>query len=223
MSLCPLEVLDGLPRNWIKSTVFKCRIPRPWVRLNRPNPVAKKSCDINVAKGVICVYLMTKRVEGWEFEFHDPFGECLKERMIKLTWTKFSLCLRMSVVFTKGACTPATCSNLMVSFDTFIYSCLFVCLFVWFYGVRASQWAMASSSTRFLYHTQRHTTVDRTALDKWSASLRDLYLTTHNTHNRETSMPPAGFEPTISAAERPQTYTLDRTVTGAGLFIVGFI
>ena len=29
-------------------------------------------------------------------------------------------------------------------------------------------------------------------------------------------MPPVGFEPTISAGERPQTYTLDRTVTGTG-------
>jgi len=31
----------------------------------------------------------------------------------------------------------------------------------------------------------------------------DLYLTTHNTHNRQTSMSPVGFEPTISAGERP--------------------
>ena len=29
-------------------------------------------------------------------------------------------------------------------------------------------------------------------------------------------MPPVGFEPTISAGERPQTYTLDRTSTGIG-------
>jgi hypothetical protein len=29
-------------------------------------------------------------------------------------------------------------------------------------------------------------------------------------------MPPVGFEPTISAAERLHTYTLDRTVTGIG-------
>jgi len=27
-------------------------------------------------------------------------------------------------------------------------------------------------------------------------------------------MPPAGFDPTISAGERPQTYTLDRAATG---------
>ena len=29
-------------------------------------------------------------------------------------------------------------------------------------------------------------------------------------------MPPVGFEPTISAGERPQTYALDRAATGAG-------
>jgi len=32
-------------------------------------------------------------------------------------------------------------------------------------------------------------------------------------------MPPVGFEPTISAGERPQTYTLDRAATGTGIFI----
>jgi hypothetical protein len=29
-------------------------------------------------------------------------------------------------------------------------------------------------------------------------------------------MPPAGFEPTISAGERPQTFALDRAVTETG-------
>jgi len=28
-------------------------------------------------------------------------------------------------------------------------------------------------------------------------------MTTHNNHNRQTSMPPVEFEPTISAGERP--------------------
>ena len=41
-------------------------------------------------------------------------------------------------------------------------------------------------------------------------------LTTHNTHNRQTSTPPVGFEPTISAGEQPQTYALDRAATGTG-------
>jgi hypothetical protein len=64
--------------------------------------------------------------------------------------------------------------------------------------------------------TLRHTTVGRTPLDELSAHRRDVYLTTLNNHNRETSMPPVGFEPTISAGEQPQTYALDRTATGTG-------
>ena len=78
------------------------------------------------------------------------------------------------------------------------------------------QWARASSFTRFLDPTQRRTTFGRTPLDEWSARRRDLYLTTHNTHNSQTSMPPVGFEPTISAGKRPQTYTFDRAATGTG-------
>jgi hypothetical protein len=39
-------------------------------------------------------------------------------------------------------------------------------------------------------------------------------MTTHNTNNRQTSMPTAGFEPTISAGERQQTYALERADTG---------
>ena len=81
---------------------------------------------------------------------------------------------------------------------------------------RQPQWARASSFTRFLDHTLRRTTVGRTPLDEWSARRRDLSLTTHNTHNRQTSTPPVGFEPTISAGERPQTHTLDRAATETG-------
>ena len=80
--------------------------------------------------------------------------------------------------------------------------------------------ARASSFLRFLDHTQWRTTVGRTPLDEWSACRRDLYLTTHNTHNRQISMPPVGFEPTISAGERPQTYTLDHAATGTSKCIL---
>jgi hypothetical protein len=79
---------------------------------------------------------------------------------------------------------------------------------------------MASSFLRFLDHIQRRTTVGRTPLDEWSARRTDLYLTTHNTHNKKTSMPPVGFEPRISAGERPQTYVLDRAATGTGCYII---
>ena len=76
--------------------------------------------------------------------------------------------------------------------------------------------ARASSFLMFLDHTQRHIIVSRTPLDAWSAHRRDLYLTTHNTHNRQKSMPLVGFEPTISAGERPHTYALDRAAAGTG-------
>jgi hypothetical protein len=33
---------------------------------------------------------------------------------------------------------------------------------------------------------------------------------------RQTPMPPVGFEPTIPASARPQTYALDRAATGIG-------
>jgi len=43
-----------------------------------------------------------------------------------------------------------------------------------------------------------------------------LYLTTHNIHKKQTSMPPVGFEPAIPASERPQTHALDRAATEIG-------
>jgi hypothetical protein len=57
-------------------------------------------------------------------------------------------------------------------------------------------------------------------LDERSIRHGDLYLTTHNTYNRQTSMPPVGFEPTISADEQPKTYTLDRAATGTGTYSI---
>jgi hypothetical protein len=45
--------------------------------------------------------------------------------------------------------------------------------------------------------TLRHTTFVRTPLDEWSARRTDHYLTTHSNYKWQTSMPPAGFEPTI--------------------------
>jgi hypothetical protein len=89
-------------------------------------------------------------------------------------------------------------------------------LFVCFWR-DSPQWARPSSFTSFLDHTKRRTTVGRTPLDERSARCRDLYLTTHNTHNRQTSVPSAGFESTITAYERPTCgVVVDKNIGGKG-------
>jgi len=64
--------------------------------------------------------------------------------------------------------------------------------------------------------TPRHTTLGRTPPDEESARRRDLYLTTCNTHKRQTSVPPVGFESAIQTTVRPQTHALGRAATGIG-------
>ena len=56
-------------------------------------------------------------------------------------------------------------------------------------------------------HYDTHT-VGRTPLDERSALRRDLYLTIHNIHNRQASIPRGRFEPEIPASERRQTRRL---------------
>jgi hypothetical protein len=60
-----------------------------------------------------------------------------------------------------------------------------------------------------------YTAIGRTS-GEWSGRRRELYLTIHNTHNRETSMPTAWFEPTIPASERLQTHAFDCSTNGIG-------
>jgi len=79
-----------------------------------------------------------------------------------------------------------------------------------------TQWAMASTFLRFLDHTQRRITVGRTPLDESSDLRKELYLKKHSTHNRQTSMPLMGFEPKLSAGQRPQTDYLEHTGSGTG-------
>jgi len=59
-------------------------------------------------------------------------------------------------------------------------------------------------------HSGRHTTLGRTSLEKGSVLGRDLYLTTHNTHNIQTLMPQARFKLAIPANEWPQTHAVHR-------------
>jgi len=66
-------------------------------------------------------------------------------------------------------------------------------------------------------HSGRHTIFSKTPLEQWPSRHRDLWLTTHDTHMGQTSIPSAGYETKIAASEPPQTHALDRTTTGIGL------
>ena len=87
-------------------------------------------------------------------------------------------------------------------------------MFVCFVG-DSPQWARFSSFTRFLDHTQRRTTIGRTPLDEWSARRRDLYLTTHNTHNRH-PCPRWDSNPQFQQASGRR----NRAATGIGFILV---
>jgi len=62
--------------------------------------------------------------------------------------------------------------------------------------------------------TLRHTIIDGTPLDEWSAYRRDFYLRRHNNYKIQTAMPRAGFERAILTIEWLQTHALDRAATG---------
>jgi hypothetical protein len=68
----------------------------------------------------------------------------------------------------------------------------------------------------FFNHTQRYTTVGRTPLDEWVARRRDLYRTTHNTHNRQASMPPGGIRTHNISRRVAADLRLDRAAIGTG-------
>jgi hypothetical protein len=77
--------------------------------------------------------------------------------------------------------------NFTIYFSYFTHRPLY---FFFFFLLDSPIWAWASSFRRgFMITHFRHTTVGRTPLDEEPARRRDLYLTTHNTHNRQTSMP----------------------------------
>ena len=98
-----------------------------------------------------------------------------------------------SQTYTKSTFPPTSCSaSASNKWSNFVH--YYICVCFW---RNSPTLARAASCTRFIEHTQWHTTVGRTTLHEGSARHRDFYLTKHNTHNRQASMPPAGFEPAI--------------------------
>ena len=74
----------------------------------------------------------------------------------------------------------------------------------------------------FLDHTQRRNTFGRTPMDEWSARRRDLYLTTHDTHNRKNPSPRWDSNPRSQQASDPPARLLRswiRIPPGAWIFV----
>ena len=88
-----------------------------------------------------------------------------------------------------------------------------------FFGATAPQWARASSFTRFLDHTQRCTTVDMNPLDGWSAWRSDVYLTTHNSHNRHPRRWWDSNQQSQQASGRRRTPLTARTLGPAAMYL----
>jgi hypothetical protein len=78
-------------------------------------------------------------------------------------------------------------------------------------------WVRTTSVFGFLDHTRLHITVGRTPLDEGLIHHRDLYMKTHNTHKKQTTISTAGFEPAVPANEWLQTLALDHSVTGSAV------
>ena len=85
---------------------------------------------------------------------------------------------------------------------------LMSCILPWF---KAPQWARASSLLSLHDPSQTQKSVLLWTSDQLDT---DLCLTTHNNHKRQKSKPPAEFEATITASERPQTYAIGSATPG---------
>jgi len=83
--------------------------------------------------------------------------------------------------------------TIMIVFNFFLGSDLFCILTV---GLEGYCYTLSLSVTTYTH------TLDRTPLYEGSAIRRDIYVTTHNNHMKQTATPPAGFEPAISASQR---------------------
>jgi hypothetical protein len=82
-------------------------------------------------------------------------------------------------------------------------------------GLPLRQLTPNDTQTRARAHARTHTH-GMIPLDEGSARRRNLYLTTHNIHKRQTSMPATEFESTFTASERSQTCALDCAATEVG-------
>jgi hypothetical protein len=138
----------------------------------------------------------------------EKCSDCPSRRNSRNTHGTFEFILRvyLDICFLKHSVLLHTQAHLMLDFFYISNYCAKnICLIYFFYHGATAPTGPRPPHSRGFMITFRHTTLSRAPLDEFSARRSDFYLTTHNTHKRQTSIPPSGFKPTIPASERPQT------------------
>jgi hypothetical protein len=121
----------------------------------------------------------------------------------------FFVCIDLTDLYDEG--------QIAINYEAPCYTVFFLLLFDVIFLWLDNPTELKPPPCRGFEITFRNTTLGRTPQDECSACCRDLYLSTHNIHRRQTSMFPAGLETTIPASERPKTYTLGRAAIGIGI------
>ena len=101
--------------------------------------------------------------------------------------------------------------------------CVCVCefFFILFLFILAQQ-PPVGHDLLILAFSRSHTTTHHNRQDSSGRVISSSHrpLPDNTQHSRQTDMPPVGFQPTISAGQRPQTDAFDGAATGTSLFIV---
>jgi hypothetical protein len=107
---------------------------------------------------------------------------------------------------------------------------LWTCLFVCFPGVTTHYGCIFHSPVAgcslLVFEVSWSHTMTRHSRQDYSGRVinpSQRLLPDNTQHSQQTSMPQVGYEPTISAGERPKTYALDRATTGSSCYELGLI
>jgi hypothetical protein len=96
------------------------------------------------------------------------------------------------------------------------------CVYIYFFHGLSP---LVGISRRLLEASRLHSDTPNSVGLLWTSGQPDaetyLYLTIHNTHKRQISIPPAGFEPAIPAIELRPSHTLDGAATWIGGLYIG--
>jgi len=176
--------------------------------------VTVKISETRVGRGALKCSIAASELQGWESTrlsyVHSVFRPKIQER----TWrTEDRKVTDSASVF--SPCTKKIFLSFVLSFFLFSFFHSFFLSCSDFFLPIHCKCTGSFFPVRAPYDTHTHTFC-KTVLNEGSTCRTDLYLITQNTHKRQISLKPGGFEPTTPASERPQTHALDSAATEIG-------